>query len=213
MWLIYFLLDDYEAAQYSIGRDMNKKIVLLIALIILVCVGIAIGIYFLGRTTNRTSSVSKATVVSQLETYPVTFRMTDAFADFLYDRGFWKNDGIRLNKQKQAQKVDTINIVLKDKAGYRGSKDPALPIILSSNVVQNASLKTSTYNLDVFVDTKYVKRYTKKDLERNIFLAVLSQVYEDTARTVTSYEGRIAKNAQITKIAELPGANPFTIVK
>lgn len=194
-------------------NSMRNKAILLLIVIVLISIGIGAGIYFLGKTSNRTASASKATAVSQVALYPLTFQMTDAFADFLYERGFWKNDGIRINKQKPAQKVGEISVMLRDKAGYRDAKDSTLPIIVTSAVKPGQEGEENTYVLEVFVDTEYVKRYSKKDLEHNIFLAVLSQIYEDTARAVTSYEGRIAKSAQITKLAEAPGANPLSVAK
>jgi len=188
----------------------QKKLLILLTALAIIGVALAVGLYFAGKTTNRSVTETNVSASSNISGYTMRFQMTPAFADFFFDRGFWNTNGVRIQK-KQPHTVKSVVITLKDKKQYKGAKDPALPVILASNVAFAPDLKSKIYKLDVYIGKEETKRYSEKDLERNIFLAVLSQIYEDTARSVTSYEGRIAKSVQVTKIADLPGANPIDI--
>lgn len=139
--------------------------------------------------------------------------MTNPFADFLYARGVWKANALRLNKQKPPQTVEKAVVTLWDRDLYKGTKGTDLPVAVSSNIARSKDGKLNIYYIDVFLDTSQIKRYPERELERSVFLAVLSQIYEDTARSTTTYEGRVSKREYVTKVADSPGAVPLTIKK
>ncbi|MEN9407108.1 MAG: hypothetical protein RLZZ455_324 [Candidatus Parcubacteria bacterium] len=190
---------------------MKKKIYILLGLIIVAIIAVAVGIYFLGRINNRTSSQSKVRVESLMPGYTLRFNMTPEFADFLYDRGVWRTNGIRIDKKKNPQTAQSVLIVLQNRAMYKGTSGEGLPIMVESVVGPGSDGVAGVYRVNVYLDTSKTARYSSKDLEMNIFLAVLSQIYEDTSGSETTYEGREAKREKITKLAESSTELPLNI--
>lgn len=190
---------------------MQKKVLILLGLIVVAIVAVAVGVYFLGRINNRTTSQSKVRAESLMPGYALRFQMTPEFADFLYDRGVWRTNGIRIDKKKNPQTAQSVLIVLQNRTMYKGTRGEGLPIMVGSVVEPGSDGVAGVYRVSVFLDTEKTDRYSSKDLEKNVFLAVLSQIYEDTSGSVTTYEGREAKREKITKIAESSAELPLKI--
>ncbi len=190
---------------------MKKKIYILLGLIIVAIIAVAVGIYFLGRINNRTSSQSKVRVESLMPGYTLRFNMTPEFADFLYDRGVWRTNGIRIDKKKNPQTAQSVLIVLQNRAMYKGTRGEGLPIMVESVVGPGSDGVAGVYRVNVYLDSSKTARYSSKDLEMNVFLAVLSQIYEDTSGSITTYEGREGKRVEITKILDASGESPLKI--
>ena len=196
-------------------RLRQNRIVKIIVLCLFIALLLFGSYYFITKELNRRTAPQKISAINFISGYSMMFHPTSAFSDFLFDRGFWNGNGVKISGKGYTgthYTVKSIRIVLSKRAFIT---QLTRPILTQSSISTKNSQKDpqNTYVLSVLVDPEGIKTYFDQKLAKDIFSAMLSQIYEDTSSQKDSRSQQLAKNDYIAHLTADAKANPLILSK